>query len=178
MLEACRLVWWTELIIFNSFTVLAHAQRLRTKTRSFRPHYDTTQEQDEAKLVEMAVREISATVRAMIWFFEGLLSHVQSEVIEPALNRVVRTLEGQDQSSRLLDFEAIKTVHSIYLSTIMAGSLLGSKGLSTHLSEMMHTCSVLCGQVDRWDGDILPSSTDRQDEVESTFGQIHSVCIN
>jgi hypothetical protein len=73
--------------------------------------------------------------------------------------------EGRERKSQL-DFSSLTTLHTLYLSLLLSGMFLNSDVLSSKMLEMMEVCDGFCSKVERWGGDVLPSTLSSEGEGE------------
>lgn len=65
--------------------------------------------------------------------------------------------QSSQQPTAPLDFLTLRTLHSVYLNNLVAGSLLSNAGCATTVRGILEICDVFVAQIERWGGDVLPA---------------------
>ncbi|KAF8216076.1 Spc98 family-domain-containing protein [Mycena galopus ATCC 62051] len=121
-------------------------------------------------------------VRDMGWFLDSLLGYVMIDVVDVEFLRLkemlgssgglnasgslptmglgqlpTATSVGSITSNQHLDFTTLRTIHSEYLDRLLTGCLLTNSVLTSLLLPIFEVCERFVGQIERWNGDVLPA---------------------
>ncbi|KAF7339347.1 Spindle pole body component [Mycena sanguinolenta] len=122
-------------------------------------------------------------VRDMGWFLDSLLGYVMIDVVDVEFLRLKEMLGrggGLNPSGSLptlgssqlpvgtsttsissglnhLDFTTLRNIHSEYLDRLLTGCLLTNPVLTSLLLPIFEVCERFVGQIERWNGDVLPA---------------------
>ncbi|KAJ6519967.1 gamma-tubulin ring complex protein [Mycena sanguinolenta] len=169
----------THARIHTCWSSLSNSQRARRRWTGFGEGGTA-----EDLLVRKALLRCGwGVVRDMGWFLDSLLGYVMIDVVDVEFLRLKEMLGrggGPNASGSLptlassqlpvatsttsitsghnhLDFTTLRTIHSEYLDRLLTGCLLTNPVLTSLLLPIFEVCERFVGQIERWNGDVLPA---------------------